>query len=220
MGNIFLDEQSVRPLYILAPLLVYYSVEYIRRLKKYYYTPIYFPFVFESLNPKFAAFYGTNIMVGQQSFSDSELRRLEKSIRINAIVSAIISGFLIPTIIGAACVPFLKKQEFYLSLSILIFVRLYEIFRAIIDYDSIRTRLHNKKGVILFIMLVYLISILYFFYKSFNGGLAVYKTATGLDYIMSVIENIAFTFGWQGIIFPLASVYVVDYLLDKRLRNP
>lgn len=219
MKSILFDEQIIRPIYFLFPIFVYYFIEYLRRLRKFYYSPLYFPFVFESLNPKFAAFYGTNTMQGFVDFSDEELRKLENSIRLNAAVSGFLSGYLIPIIIGFICAPLLKSPEFYLALAVITGLRIYEISRMMLDYDVRRTDFGDKRIFIIIIGIIYVASVYYFSSKGFDIGSELVKKNNFRAYSSGVLESILMTVGWQSIIFPLISTVAVSSLLNRKMRS-
>lgn len=218
MSDLFTNQQEIRPIYLILPIIIYFLVEYLRKLKKFYYSPVYFPFAFEALNPRLAIFYGTNLMYESSSMSEADIKDLEREIKTTALISALISAFIVPTTIGFFMAPFLTLSEFYLALSIIAGIRLYEISKAMLDYDRLRTRFFNKKSFVTLFMYVYLISTIYFLYKGYESGYESFPAGI-FNYMIALIDTLIFKFGWQGIIFPIASMVAFDYFTDRDLRS-
>lgn len=219
MLSFFVSETEVRPVFIVFPVIFYFIVEYARRLKKYYYTPVYFPFALESLNPVFAKYYGTNIMHPKITDSPDEINSLRRKAKIDGVISIIVSAYLIPLTVGFLSSLIVEKSEFYLALIIIVVIRFNNISRAILDYDIFHTHFKSKKGLISFIMYLHLAITIYSMAKGYINYRPYVVNQEWWNYLSNFAENTVIGIGLQGIIFGALASMFASKLLDESLRR-
>ncbi|MCP2015168.1 hypothetical protein L1280_002329 [Deinococcus sp. HSC-46F16] len=219
MLEFFTQPSLVRPLFISLPILLYFALEYVRRLRKYYYTPVYFPFALESLNPSLARYYGTNQMTYDIAKSEEEVKAITRHIWIGAGASFITSAYVIPFIVGWACASVLKSSEFYIAITIIAIVRFESIARSILDYDVYSTGFKKKKGVISLVSWLFYGLSIFFLAKGYMDNITFAEEQDWWGYLKSMVETIFVGVIVQGVIFGVVAGLLTQVVLDREMRE-
>lgn len=209
---------QVRPIFLIMPIGMYFLIEYIRRYKRYYYTPIYFPFALESLNPSISLYYGGNIMTHDMA-SDEDIGDLRKKIWIKSAVSFLLSGILIPFFVGWVSACLLKPDEFHLAFLVIVLVRLESILRSIKDYDMYSSSFRNQRNIAAYVSFGYFLFMLFFLLKGYEDNFSFVAKNDWWGYFKSFFESILVNIALQGIIVAVIAGFLTQMVLDKNARE-
>lgn len=206
---------------IVLAILIVELPNWIRKLKKIYYVPIYFSiFPLRELNEKLSYYLGEDYFIGEGAeLSEIELKKLKKKIVVDSIVSALISTILIPAIAGFIFA-FIFSKEILIQSLIAIFVYKFVIVSMAVwnfKYHAIATPKN-----IFFLIIIYIGYIGVFIQMirtSFNWAspLIEIKDWSGMA---NGLADLIFTKGIAyGLIFALVTAIIVTLITDKEIRN-
>lgn len=140
----------------------------IRRLKKFYYVPIYFSvFPLRELNSNLSIYLGEDYFTGYTSsnLTNTEKGKLKKKILIDTVISIFLSAIIIPTVVGFISAFFLDKELLLQSLVLVFLYKLVGIIRAIIGFK--KHAISSKKNIFL-LTLIYIGYLGVFFQLLYN----------------------------------------------------
>ena len=209
---------------ILKILVAWLLVEvpnWIRRLKKLYYVPIYFSiFPLRELNANLSNYLGEDYFIGYgQSLSDDELKNLKRKIITHSIFSMVIAAILIPSIAGFILAFFMEEQIFIYSLIAISGYKVSRINFAVFDFH--KHAIASKKNILLLILIYigYLGVFIQMFRQSYDWTLT-YVNANNWSGMLNDLADLIFSKGIaQGIVLAAFTALIISQFTDKEIRK-
>lgn len=217
--KVIMLEFSGRPIFVITPIVAFFGLDYLRRLKKYYYTPVYFPFVFENINPIIARYYGSNTMQYDCAAEDDEVAEISKNLKTNAAVSFLISSVLLPLFVGWISCVIVSRQEFILAAALIILIRFEQILRSIIDYDVYSIGFKNRKLIVSTISFLCLLISGFLLFKGYFDSIQFVRIGDWWGYFKSFFEVAIMNIAVQGVIIGLLVSVLSPIVLDDNIRR-
>jgi len=214
-------EYQIQVLPILSSLIIVELPNFLRRLKRFYYIPIYFPiFPFRELNPKLSFYLGEDYFTGiGKNLTDSDLERIKRKIIIDSAISIFISAIAIPSISGFLVAFFLNKNLFAQSVLIILIYKSINIIKAIFGFKD--HAIASKKNI--FILIFIYISFLGVFYQLFDNSYQWARPFIEKENYKGLVRSLSeliFNKGIaQGIILTALAAFFGSLLTDKKIRD-
>ena len=206
---------------IILAILIVEIPNWIRKLKKLYYVPIYFPiFPLRELNQELSFYLGEDYFIGYGSeLNENELKKLKKKIIIDSIFSTLISAVLIPSIAGFVFA-FLFTAEILIQSLIAIFI--YKLTIVIMAVWNFKHHAIAKTKNIFLLVIIYIGYIGVFIQMirtSFNWAIP-YIEKKDWSGMSSGIADLIFNEGIaQGLILAAVTAVIISLFTDKEIRD-
>lgn len=217
--NFFIDHVLIRPFSLFIPLCIYFFIEYIRRVQRFYYSPVYFPFALESINPLLARYYGSNQMTEEIVTSVQDMMRLRQQIWINSAISFFLSGILIPFFVGWLSSLLVMGSEFYIAAMVIILVRFENILRSIKDLDVFSTGFRNRRSVVASVSFAYFVFMCFFLFKGFQESISSVNNGDWWAYIKVFFESTVSSLLISGVLVGVVAGLLTQKIMDENVRN-
>ncbi|MGB1218290.1 MAG: hypothetical protein ACPG4W_00780 [Flavobacteriales bacterium] len=206
---------------IVLAILIVELPNWIRKLKKLYYVPIYFPiFPLRELNEELSYYLGEDYFIGEGAeLSEVELKKLRKKIIIESIISTLISAVLIPSIAGFIFAFVFSKEVLIQSL---IFIFIYKLVITSMAVWNFRYHaIASQKNIFLLILIYigYIGVFIQMIRTSFNwaGPFIEIKNWSGM---LNGLADLIFNKGIaQGVILAAVTAVIITLFTDKEIRN-
>ena len=206
---------------IILGILIVELPNWIRKLKKLYYVPIYFSiFPLRELNQELSYYLGEDYFMGEGSeLNETELKKLKKKIIIDSIFSTLISAVLIPAIAGFIFAFIFSKEVLLQSLIAIFIYKLVIVSMAIWNF-----RYHaiaSSKNIFLLILIYigYIGVFIQMIRTSFNWA-SPYILDENWSGMASGLADLIFNKGIaQGLILASVTAIIVAFFTDKEIRN-
>jgi hypothetical protein len=214
-------EYQIQLLPLLISLLIVELPNFLRKLKKFYYIPIYFPiFPFRELNPKLSYYLGEDYFMGiGKDLKNSDLERIKKKIIIDSAISIFISAIAIPSIAGVLFSFFLTNELFVQSVYAILLYKSINIIRAILNFKD--HAIASKKNI--FILIIIYIGFLGVFYQLLNNAYEWSRPYVEQDNFKGLLKSLSeliFNKGIaQGLILAALAAFFGNLLTDKKIRD-
>lgn len=206
---------------IILAILIVELPNWIRKLKRLYYVPIYFSiFPLRELNEELSYYLGEDYFIGLGAeLSEIELKKLKKKIIIDSILSTLISAVLIPSIAGFIFAFIFSKEILIQSLLFIFIYKLVIISMAVWDfrYHAIATR----KNIFLLILIYigYIGVFIQMIRTSYNWAIP-YIVIENWSGMANGLAELIFNKGIaQGLILTAVTAFIVALFTDKEVRN-
>ncbi|MCJ8165254.1 hypothetical protein MKJ04_10400 [Pontibacter sp. E15-1] len=206
---------------IVIAILIIELPNWIRKLKKLYYVPIYFSiFPLRELNEELSFYLGEDYFLGIGSdLNDAELKRLKRKIIIESIFSTLISAVLIPAIAGFIFA-FVFSNEVLLQSLVAIFI--YKLIIVIMAIWNFRNHAIASRKNILLLITIYVGYIGVFFQMirtSYNWAIP-YIENKDWSGMANGLADLIFNKGIaQGLILAAVTAIIVGMFTDKEIRD-
>lgn len=214
-------ELKVQILPILISLLIVEVPNIIRKLKKFYYIPIYFSiFPLRELNPNLAYYLGEDYFTGiGSSLNEEELERLKKKLVIDSIISIFIDAIVIPSLAGFVFAFFLDNELLLQAVIVILTYKLFKVIRAIFDFKD--HAIGSKKNIIL-LLIIYVGYLGVFVQLIFNAYYWANPFINKSDYkgLLLSLSDLIFNKGIaQGLILAALAAFFANQLADMKIRK-
>ena len=210
---------------ILIPLifsiLIVEIPNWIRKIKKLYYVPIYFSiFPLRELNQELSYYLGEDYFLGTGAdLTEIELKNLKRKIIVDSIISTMISAILIPSIAGFIFSFVLNKDLLIQSLFLVFIYKLIMVSMAIWNFKD--HAIGTKKNIILLIVIYisYIGVFIQMIRSSYNWAHPFIEKENWLGMANGLAELIFNKGIAQGLILAAVTAIVVSFFTDKDIRN-
>ena len=194
---------------------------WIRRLKKLYYVPIYFSiFPLRELNSNLSNYLGEDYFIGYGgTLSEADLKHLKRKIIIDSIFSMVIAAILIPSIAGFISAFFMNKEIFIYSLIAIAGYKVSRINFAVFDFH--KHAIASKRNILFLILIYigYLGVFLQMLRQSYNWTLK-YVNSGNWSAMANDLAELVFSKGIaQGLILAAFTAIIVSQFTDKEIRK-
>lgn len=206
---------------IVLAILIVELPNWIRKLKRLYYVPIYFSiFPLRELNEELSYYLGEDYFMGLGSqLSESELKKLKKKIIIDSIFSTLISAVLIPTVAGFIFAFIFSKEVLIQSLIVILIYKVVIVLMAIWNFRN--HAIASTKNIVLLIVIYigYIGVFIQMIRTSFNWASPYIKNKDWSG-MASGLADLIFNKGIaQGLILAAVTALIITFFTDKEIRN-
>jgi hypothetical protein len=206
---------------IILAILMVELPNWIRKLKKLYYVPIYFSiFPLRELNEELSYYLGEDYFIGLGSeLNESELKKLKKKIIIDSIISTLISAVLIPTIAGFIFAFIFSKEVLLQSLISIFIYKLVIVSMAVWNFKY--HALAKTKNILLLIIIYigYIGVFIQMIRTSFNWATP-YINNNNWTGMANGLAELIFNKGIaQGLILAAVTAIIIALFTDKEIRD-
>ncbi len=206
---------------IVSGWLIVEVPNWIRRLKKIYYVPIYFSiFPLRELNANLSCYLGEDYFIGYgSSLDEKELKRLKQKIITTSILSMVIAAILIPSFAGFLFAFFMNKT---ILIYALITIGIYKVFRIILalkDFEKHAIATKKNIGLLILIYFAYLGVFVQMIRQSFFWTIKYVEEDNWLGMMNDLAELIFTKAIAQGLILAALTAIIVTQFTDKEIRK-
>jgi hypothetical protein len=193
----------------------------IRKFKRFYYIPIYFPiFPLRELNPNLAYYLGEDYFIGYgATLEKHELEILKRKIMIDSAVAIFISAIAIPSIAGFVLALFLNTGQISQAIFVIIVYKSFNIIKAIIGFKQHAVASGKNIIILIFIYIGFLGVFYQLFINSYDWArpFIINENYKGL---FSSLTNLIFNKGVaQGLILAGLAAFFSNLITDKKIRD-
>jgi hypothetical protein len=214
-------EYKLQVLPVLLALIIVELPNQVRRLKRFYYIPIYFPiFPFRELNPDLSLYLGEDYFLGTgPTLSDEELKSIKRKIILHSCISILITAILIPCVAGGIFAFFMDNDLFVASSVTLFIYKLVNVIRGITGFKKHAVATKKNLGLLIVIYIGYLGVFFQLLTNSFEWAKP-FVEAHNYKGLIAALSNLVFSKGIAvGLILTTAGALFGNSIADKKLRD-
>lgn len=206
---------------IVLAILIVELPNWIRKLKKLYYVPIYFSiFPLRELNEELSYYLGEDYFIGEGAeLSEAELKKLKKKIIIDSIISTLISAVLIPSIAGFIFAFIFSKEVLIQSLITIFIYKLVIVSMAVWNFRHHAIATRKNIFLLILIYIGYIGVFIQMIRTSFNWA-SPFIEIKNWSGMANGLADLIFNKGIaQGLILAAVTAVIVALFTDKEIRN-
>lgn len=206
---------------VIIAILIVELPNWIRKLKKIYYVPIYFSiFPLRELNEELSYYLGEDYFMGIGSeLNDAELKKLKKKIIVESIFSTLISVVLIPAIAGFIFAFIFSTEVLVQSLIAILIYKLIIVSMAVWNFKEHAISSGKNTLLLIVIYIGYIGVFIQMIRTSFNWA-SPYIEPKDWSGMASGLADLIFNKGIaQGLILAAVTAIIVALFTDKEIRD-
>ena len=214
-------EFKVQILPALIFLLLYEFPSLIRKLKKTFYTPIYFSiFPLKEINQDLSQYLAKDDYLYQSTkLTSHAVEKLRKKIVFVSIISSIIDILVVPLFMGVFTSFFLSKKLFFQFLIILLIYKSITVFLSLKDSHYYFISSKYKLILLSFIYILYLGIITEMLKTSYSWAIPFVSTEDWFGLWSSFSSIIFGKIFAEGLIFAIFGAVVTNYMINKKRKE-
>lgn len=206
---------------VLTALLLCEVPNFIRKYKKFYYIPIYFPlFPLRELNPNLAVYLGEDYFLEQgATITPEEARRIKKKIIFDSAVSMFISAIAIPAFVGFCLSFYVNEEVLWQSLIFVSIYKLINIVKAVWDF-KIHAIASTRNITLLIIVYIFYLGVFFQLLKDSYYWGRPYILSEKYSELIGALSQLIFSKGvLQGILLAGLAAFFANLITDKNIRD-
>lgn len=206
---------------IVAGCLIVEIPNWIRRLKKIYYVPIYFSiFPLRELNANLSIYLGDDYFMGYGSgLDEKELKNLKQKIITTSILSMAIDAILIPSFAGFFFTFFMKERVLLYALITIGIYKLFRIILALKDFKNHAIATKKNVGLLILIYFAYLGVFVQMIHQAYFWTIKYVEEENWIGMLNNLADLIFSKAIAQGIILAAITAIIVSQFTDREIRK-
>jgi hypothetical protein len=208
-----------------VPVLILYCVfegfTALRRLRKFYYIPMYFTVVpLYEVNDDLATYLGEDSMVlAGRDLTAAQADRLRRRIMLRAVISMIIAAVLTPLIVGLIAVFVASPEAFGQFLIILGTLRAWALIRAWLQFRELAPDSPRNHALLGAVYVAYLIVLLYLCREAYVWATPYARTHDYAGLLSALADLLIKRVLINGLIMGVLAGLLGNGLADRELRR-
>jgi hypothetical protein len=214
-------EFKIQVLPVLIAFIIYEIPALIRRMRRFYYVPLYFSvYPLREINQDLSVYLAEDFFYGEGGeLSKEQAEKLRRKIIFTSVVSASIDAVVTPLVVGFVTAFFLPPLLFKQFLFVLILYKTVAIIASIRNFHRHAIATKRNFGLLILIYACYLGVVYQMLVTSFNWA---YPFVLANDWmgLWSSLSGILFgKIIAQGIIFAILVAIFANYIADRKIRE-
>jgi len=142
---------------ILTVLATTVLLQAIRRRTKFFYAPMYAPYLFDHLNSDLSIYYGSSYLSEPKPMSDEELSAVEARLKSQAVISSVFSAVVVPVAGGVAAGALLDFTDAAAYTALVTAYRAWRVRQSYIGFHHHAEATKHAYNTLILVFAVYLI---------------------------------------------------------------